>query len=238
MRGRVICTLAVGATLAAGCGGGSDRDRRRPASDKPARELRLHPFRAHLVVGRATRLEGRLLFEARRESGQRVSIEADPWPYDRFRPIGTVTTRRYGLFMFPVRPARNTRYRAVAAGVRSDDTLIRVWATPRVRLRVVGAPRVEVALTIVVPPGLPVRPRVEWYAYQHSRRHAEWRRVARGVARRRGRRLHGTTVYEGKSGAQVAACYDGSPSPALGGHWLFERLCGDERVDERIVAAD
>jgi hypothetical protein len=53
-------------------------------------------------------------------AGVRVRIERDVWPYDgRWRPAANGTTNDRGAFAIEVRTYRNTRYRAVAAGLKS-----------------------------------------------------------------------------------------------------------------------
>ena len=47
-------------------------------------------------------------------AGQRLRLEGDAWPYDRFKPIAQTMTGSGGTFRFRTLPSRNIRYRVIS----------------------------------------------------------------------------------------------------------------------------
>lgn len=103
-------------------------------------------------LGRAVRISGRLTGTSR-PGGQRVALVGDEHPFGGNTPVATTTTTATGTYAFTVRPRRNSRFQATAAGATS---LVRtVYVAPRVNFGIYPRPgnRVEVRAVIVgVPP--------------------------------------------------------------------------------------
>ncbi|MDQ3936370.1 MAG: PQQ-binding-like beta-propeller repeat protein, partial [Actinomycetota bacterium] len=67
-----------------------------------------------------------------RESRPILEVEADPYPYGRFRPAGrSGPVNADGTTFFHPRPTRNTRYRMRAQGVPGTTRAVTVYAYPR-----------------------------------------------------------------------------------------------------------
>ena len=81
-----------------------------PAGSGP--RITLRAARTKLVLGQRTRLTG-VVSGVARAGGQRVRIEADDFPFGRFRTLARIRTRADGTYRVLLKPARNVRLRAV-----------------------------------------------------------------------------------------------------------------------------
>jgi hypothetical protein len=82
-----------------------------------------------------------------------VVLEADEWPFGRFRRAARARTGRAGRFAFVAAPPRNVRVRARVGPLRSRA--ITLWADRAsiVRVRGRGGPRPRIRFTLYTPPG-------------------------------------------------------------------------------------
>jgi hypothetical protein len=85
-----------------------------------------------VVFGRATAVSGRL--SGNKHAGQTVSLQADPYPYDRFAGVAGAVTAANGDVSFQQRPRLNTRYRLRRGS--TDSTVLTVAVRYRVSLGV------------------------------------------------------------------------------------------------------
>src|SRR3954470_18028080 len=85
-----------------------------------------------ITLGRQTALSGQLT--AAKPGGVKVTLEADPAPYNasEFKPVTTATIDATGKFTFAQAPAANTAYRVTAKNPSAASGSV----TVRVRLRV------------------------------------------------------------------------------------------------------
>jgi hypothetical protein len=116
-----------------------------PASHAQAATLSATAANPELRYGEATAIVGSLRDGDQPEPGQPVELQADPYPFGRFRHAAFGMTGDNGSFAFTVAPDRNTRYRVVSPGARAAlrvlvDELVRVHERPlplgRVRVSV------------------------------------------------------------------------------------------------------
>ena len=158
-----------------------------PATSGPS--LTLRPARADVVAGRSVALRG-MLTNAAVVAGVTVGVDADPWPFDgRWRRMGSATTARDGRFSLRVRPMRNTRYRAVAAGLTSAGAVVYAELSARFQRQDLRGPRFRERFILRGPRGTRVAARrAHFYLVRAGRR------VARHAASARIRRV-GPGVY-------------------------------------------
>ena len=76
---------------------------------KPTKGLTITTAPNPLVFGRAAVVSGRL--SGKNHAGQTVSLQSDPYPYDRFAGVATAATGSNGDVSFQQRPRLNTRYK-------------------------------------------------------------------------------------------------------------------------------
>jgi outer membrane protein assembly factor BamB len=101
--------------------------------------LTLRAARAEVLAGHRVSLSGRLSQVGASVGGATVDVQADPWPFDdHWVHRRNAVTAADGTFALRVRPMRNTRYRALAAGLTSvADT---VYADFKLRFRRTNLP--------------------------------------------------------------------------------------------------
>jgi hypothetical protein len=110
------------------------------AAPAPTVRLSIEATPSLVTWGTDAGIGGRMTGNRGRMAGRAVILEADPYPFRGFTAMATTTTNARGLFDFLVRPAANTRYRAVPQGARggpSNDVL--VFVRMRTSLRVSDA---------------------------------------------------------------------------------------------------
>lgn len=103
-------------------------------------------------LGNAVRVSGRLTATPT-PGGQQVQLVGDAHPFDRNVAVATTTTQANGTYAFTVRPQRNTRFQATAAGATSRVGT--VYVIPRISFGIYNRPgnRLEVRAVITgVPP--------------------------------------------------------------------------------------
>ena len=229
-RGRV----AVVAVLAAGCGG-SDEQEERPEREAARAQVTLTVSREDILLGAGMRVLGELRVDGRPTRGN-VTIEQDPWPFsdDGFEKLRTVRTRGNGHWGTPVHPRRNTRFRAVASGARSEPATTHVWARRHVDVEFVDAYTARTQFTVTLPPRVPQR-RVRVYAYESVADRQAYRRVASARLSPAGRRMRAEIRHRSKAppgvDIRVYVCYARPVSPALGRRGEgSDEFCGSRRL--------
>ena len=94
---------------------------------KNTRQLTLASTPPTVVFGNSTKLSGRLTGNP--AAGQDVKLQADGFPFDKFKEIATVTTASTGAYSFTVTPTLNTAYRTTVKGkppATSPQVVVRV----------------------------------------------------------------------------------------------------------------
>jgi hypothetical protein len=102
-----------------------------PKQPKPAKGLTIAAAPNPVVFGRAIVVSGRL--SGQKHAGQKVALQADPYPYDRFSQVATALTSANGDVAFQQRPGVNTRYKLHQGGIES--AVVTVLARLRTSLR-------------------------------------------------------------------------------------------------------
>jgi outer membrane protein assembly factor BamB len=230
--GRFLVAYAAGGARPAPCtgtpasgGGGA------PAALGPS--LSLRPQRADVVAGRSVALRG-VLAQPAAVAAVTVGVDADAWPFDgRWRRVGSATTAPDGRFSLRVRPRRNTRYRALAAGLTSADAVVYAQLSARFHRRDLGGRRFRETFVIGGPRGTRLAARrIHFYLIRAGRR------VARHAASARIRRVR-PGVYASaatlryltpRRSTVVLACYrEPTPDP-WGRAYPLDRRCGARRL--------
>ena len=227
-------TVGGGGSAGTVGGGGSAGTPAGGGSAAPAGpSLTLLPARRQVLAGRRLRLGGRLSGTPA-FAGQAVAVEADAWPFDgRWRRRATATTGADGTWSASVRPGRNTRYRALAAGLTSADATVYADLLARFRRRPLGGGRFRETFVVQGPRSVRLAARrAHFYLMRKGARQA---RRARSVPLRRVR----AGVYSASATLRflgsrrrtvVLACYR-EPTPDPWGRPLAaDRACGARRL--------
>ena len=105
------------------------------AASKPPKQgqnsLTIAASPSPVVFGRSTAISGKLL--GPNAGAQKISLRADPFPYDKLEPAGSATTSATGDWTLAQSPTVNTRYQARAGSVESP--VISVLVRPAVTMR-------------------------------------------------------------------------------------------------------
>ena len=230
--GRFLVAYAAGGAPPAPCAGTSTSGSAgAPATSGPS--LTLRPERADVVAGRSVALRG-VLTNAAVVAGVTVGVDADPWPFDgRWRRVGSATTARDGRFSLRVRPVRNTRYRAVAAGLTSAGAVVYAELSARFQRQDLRGPRFRERFILRGPRGTRVAARrAHFYLVRAGRR------VARRAASARIRRVR-PGVYAAaatlryltpRRSTVVLACYRETTPDPWGRAYGLDRQCGARRL--------
>jgi outer membrane protein assembly factor BamB len=94
--------------------------------------LTAHP--ADIRRGRSSKLTGALTGTSP-SGGRSIVIESDVSPFGSFKRLATVRTALDGSFSLPIRPRRNTRYRALLAGGGVQSSPVPVYADYRISIQ-------------------------------------------------------------------------------------------------------
>jgi outer membrane protein assembly factor BamB len=243
--GRFLVAYGPGGAPPAPCdgtlgaaGGGTGAHGGGGATQGPS--LNLRPDREDVVVGRRVELRGALA-GAPAIAGVAVAVDADRWPFDgRWRRARSTTTRADGNFAVHVRPRRNTRYRALAAGLASPSAVVYADLVSRIRRSSFSGPTFREHWTIKAPRGSrrPAR-RAHFYVVRAGRR------IARHEASARFRRVRPRTYAAAatlpwlrgpRRNTDVLACYRERTPDAWGRVDAIDPRCGEARlrVPERV----
>ena len=207
---------------AAGSGAGTA-----PAASGPA--LTLQPAKVRMKAGRRARLAGRLS-GVPTAAATTIRIQADPWPFDgAWRTRATTTTAGDGTFGARLRQKRNTRYRALGAGLTSATTTIYADLVARMTRRDLGGGRFRERFRVTGPRSIRLAARrAHFYIVREghvkARRRAtvRLRRVEPGVYVARAT-LH---YLRPRSETEVVACYrERTPDP-WGPVYSLDPICG------------
>ena len=214
-------------------GGGSPAPAGSGSSVPSGPSLSLLPARRQVLAGRRLRLGGQLT-GAPAIAGQAVTVEADAWPFDgRWRHRGVAATGADGSWSLTVRPGRNTRYRALAAGLTSAEATVHADLLARFRRRPLGGGRFRETFVVQGPRSVRLTAkRAHFYLMRKGTRRA---RRARSVPLRRVRAgVYAATATLRFLGSRrrtvVLACYrERTPDP-WGRPLAADRLCGARRL--------
>jgi len=88
------------------------------AAPKPDQKLSIAAKPGTVTFGKEVQVTGQLTGGTARDvSGQNVTLQSDPYPYDgTFGKVATVDTNNAGFYAFTVKPLTNARYRTLAKG--------------------------------------------------------------------------------------------------------------------------
>ena len=175
-----------------GYGPGADApgvdDPDQPPSDSDT--LRMSASKTKIAFGRKITLSGQL---DRGSESPDVEIQADPWPFDNYVSLGNVKTRN-GYFEHPVKPERNTRYRAVFHGTFPDAVSreITVFTDFSLGFRIYarGRRKVLIRMTAAGPPDAKLR-NARMFVYHFRARARVANRVGAVKLRGRGTKVKG-----------------------------------------------
>jgi hypothetical protein len=181
------------------------------------------------------RLLGQLARTPTAVGGVPVTVEADPWPFDeRWTRARTAVTAADGTFAVRVKPRRNTRYRAVAAGLTSTGDTVFAELAAGFRRRDLGGGRFRETLTISGPPTVRLRARrAHFYLVR-----AGGRRARLGASPRLRRIRPGVYVASAtlrylvpRRRTVVLACYRESEPDPWGAPHPLDARCGRRRLE-------
>ncbi len=190
--------------------------------------------RDRVLAGRRVRLRGRLARTVAAVGGVQVVVERDAWPFDgRWKRAAAGITAADGSFALRARPRRNTRYRALAAGLTSGAET--VWADlgVRFRRRNLGGRRFRETLLLSGPRSIRVRARrIHLYVVRagatRARRRASprLRRVRPGLYRASARLRY----LRPRRQTVVLACYREAKPDPWGQPSPLDPVCGRRRL--------
>jgi outer membrane protein assembly factor BamB len=203
--------------------------------------LTLRAGRTNVLAGRSVRLHGALARTAASPVGAGVTVQADPWPFDgHWQSAKRAVTGAGGRYSVRVRPLRNTRYRALAAGLVSGTPTVWADVGARVTRRRLAGRRFRETVLLTGPRSVRLRARrVHFYVVRAGRRVARHRAQARLRRVRPGRWTSAATLRYLRPARQtvVFACYRertpdpwGRPSP-------LDPVCGRKRLRLAAPAA-
>jgi hypothetical protein len=226
VRALVLTGVAVLAASAAALGAGETRH-----------VLSLSASAQDVVVGEPVKFEGELTRETGApESGTRVLLQADAFPFERWRTVARERTDSRGAFSFTRRPRRNTRYRAIAQ--TNEPTVTRgltVYADFRGGVRSFkvdeGEATVRVFLDVPSYGRLPSR-RVHVYVFHRER--PRGRHVGSAVLERVSRRRWAASVQFTADGLTrknyAGMCIRETEQDGWGRLRSIDRHCGERFV--------
>lgn len=163
--------------------GVNDPDKPRPTSALNLRTSRRYTWYRHPVTLTAS-------FDGYSNEGTPIEIQADRWPWGRFRRIARRRIRSYEANL-RVRPTRNTRYRAVYRGTYpvTRSRRITVFSDVDLRFRVYARGRRHVLVRVGIRGPRPAHLRgSRWFVYFFRRHARAGRRL--GHLKMRGTRTH------------------------------------------------
>jgi hypothetical protein len=205
--------------------------------DPPPQGLQENTFEGEIELGSRVRLWGALGRALRRAGPANVTLQADAFPYRRFRSVKTVRTFADGGYGFKARPRINTRYRSATGSRRSAGGTVYVYPAFRVRnRRGRGRQFNRIRLSVVVR----THPRVRlggrrFNVYVVRVRKRTVTRLTRGRLRRAGRgRARGRARYNAirglRRGDYLFLCVRGTSRLGMGARGLIDRRCGARRL--------
>jgi hypothetical protein len=224
---RILVTAILAAVFAAASASGTAW-----AASTPGPRMTFRVSDTDLVLGDSTRLSGRISRLAA-PGGRTIRVEADTWPFDRFRLLRSIRTRADGSFSTRIRPGRNVKIRVVALLAKPLRTrALTVWTSLASTLRRhdPGSATPRVTMRLVAPPRAAVRAR-EPVFYLATADDGTWQRIATGAWAASGTRtLTATATYPaGRLGPhdRVLVCTRERRPDPYGQPTALERHCGD-----------
>jgi hypothetical protein len=233
---RILVTAILAAVLAAASASGTAW-----AASTPGPRITFRVSDTELVLGDRARLSGRISRLAD-PGGRTIRIEADAWPFDRFRTLRTIHTRADGSFSTRIHPDRNVRIRVVARLSKPlRPRALTVWTSlpSTIRRHDAGTATPRVTVQLTAPPGAAVRGR-EPVFYLATADDGSWQRIVAGAWTVSGTRtLTATAAYPaGRLGPRdrVLVCTRERRPDPYGQPTALERNCGDATLPR--AAAD
>ena len=224
-----------------GAGGGPGSDPAGGVAGGGGPALTLRAGRTDVTAGDRVTVTG-ALSGVDRLGGRVVRLEADGFPFDRWRARAEVRTGADGSFSARVTAHRNTRLRAVLEGTQLASSDVTLFAELPARVRRIGAggARPRVRVTVKAPRGAAVRrKRVSFYLA--GARAKSWRRVdrARWRALPDGR-IAATGAYPaGRLGRRdrVLVCTPEPRPDGFGRPSPYDASCGRARLARAAASA-
>jgi outer membrane protein assembly factor BamB len=213
-----------------------------PASAAPAPvapagpAITLRAGRSELFAGEVTKVRGQLTgFSV--VGGRQIALQADEFPFGKFKTVVRAKTAADGTFVFRASPPRNVRLRAVLVGASPElaSPELDIWVSVPVTIKRLGArgpaPRVRLRAFAVRGFRLAGR-RIFFYVAHHG--DAKARRFARKALRRVGKGVFGMTVrYPGrrlKRSDVILVCWPEPKPDPFGKPDPRDRMCGRASV--------
>jgi hypothetical protein len=159
-----------------------------------------------------------------------VQVQADPWPFDgRWIVRATTTTGADGRFGAQLRERRNTRYRALAAGLTSAPATVYADLVGRMTRRDLGGGRFREKFHISGPHSVRIAARrAHFYIVRRGHVTARRRATTRLRRTRPGVYVAAATLryLRPRSATRVIACYrERTPDP-WGPVYKLDPICG------------
>jgi hypothetical protein len=196
--------------------------------------LTMHAAHADVLAGHQVRLRGQLSQVGASLGGVRVAVQADTWPFDDHwvRKRRSVTAAD-GTFTVRVRPMRNTRYRALAAGLQSAPETLYADLKLRFRRHNLAGRRFRETMLLSGPRSVRLRAhRVHFYIVRTGQRTARLRATAPLRRPRPGRYSASATLryLESRRKTVVVTCYRESTPDPWGRPDPLDPFCGRQRL--------
>jgi hypothetical protein len=162
-------------------------------------------------------------------SGVQVEIQRDVWPFDsRWRHAASGVTDEGGAFQISVRTHRNTRYRAVAAGLVSPPVRVYANLVAELRRSTGKGPTFRATYTIRAPRDARFPAQAQFYVFRLGR-HTAPLITSPPLRRVRPGRFRATTTLRyvrPKRETVVIVCYREPTPDAWGRTETLDKRCG------------
>lgn len=231
--GRFLVAYGPGGAPALPCSGVAGAGAAGASTPPPGPALTLIPRRRNIIAGRRAELTG-TLSGVPGAAAATVEIQADSWPFDGgWRTKATVTTAADGTYGATLRPARNVRYRALAAGLTSAEATVYTDLLARFRRRDLGGGRFRERLRLSGPASVRIAARrAHFYIVRSGERVGRLRASPRLRNVRPGVYVAAATLryLRPRSATDVLACYRERRPDAWGRAYAIDPLCGRRRL--------
>lgn len=224
------------ASAGAACAGDSTPPNR-PQAQPP---LKLVPklFRQDLLRGRSTRVG--FYVQDGKPIPKRARLEADPYPFGRFRKVSAKRFDSTDSVTLRVKPERITRYRIVAGGAESPPQTVYVDTFGRLKVPTTTSRVPSIRYEVDLPKGLEPRLQSVYFYYSPNTRAKRVSRVDSARLRRdSGSRLSatGSTRATPPPGSRilVAACTKKPVTAGFGGYAIQHQVCGRRSLSRQAV---
>jgi hypothetical protein len=236
--GRFLVAYGPGGATPAPCGGASSGGAPGTSAPGPSAptgpSLSLVPADPDILAGRVATLRGRLSGTVASAAGVRVTLQADPWPFDgRWQTVGHPVTAADGTFSSRRRPGRNTRYRALGSGLSSPPATVYAELKARITRHVLSPTRFRESVTISGPRSVRLSARrLAFYIARSGSRTARLRAMRPLRRVRAGRYAAAATLrfLVPRRRTVVLACYRERRPDPWGRRSPIDPVCGRSRL--------